>query len=214
MNSLYTYWTGYWLGTVTPERFSCHGKENRTNYFVESWHRWFNKRCVHSHLNVWDFLDELKEAEESESRDFLTTENGDPIGRGSTPAQREKNRKIARNSSLLEDGYLTIREFLERTRKTFNVPLPADDEAVEDELNAEEAPEDIQGDVSNEDIPDIPYGRGRQRFRAGVRLTDRQRRAIEQQHSITVVKFWKICLRGMKLPHQAPQLRVLLHRFR
>lgn len=159
-------------------------------------------------------LDELKEAEESESRDFLTTENGDPIGRGSTPAQREKNRKIARNSSLLEDGYLTIREFLERTRKTFNVPLPADDEAVEDELNAEEAPEDIQGDVSNEDIPDIPYGRGRQRFRAGVRLTDRQRRAIEQQHSITVVKFWKICLRGMKLPHQAPQLRVLLHRFR
>lgn len=96
MNSLHTYWTGYWLGTVTPERFSCHGKENRTNYFVESWHRWFNKRCVHSHLNVWDFLDELKEAEESESRDFLTAENGDPIGRGSTPAQREKkpeNRK-------------------------------------------------------------------------------------------------------------------------
>ncbi|KAK4009179.1 hypothetical protein OUZ56_018263 [Daphnia magna] len=137
--------------------------------------KWFNKRCVYSHLNVWDFLED----EESKSRDFLTAENGDPIGRGSTPAQRK--RKIARNSSLLEDGYLTIREFLEWTRKTFNVPLPADDEAAEDELNEEEAPEDIQGDVSNEDIPDIPYGHGRQRFRAGVRLTARQRRAIERR---------------------------------
>ncbi|KZS07390.1 Uncharacterized protein APZ42_028928 [Daphnia magna] len=124
-------------------------------------------------------LNELKEDEESKSRDFLTAENGDPIGRGSTPAQRK--RKIARNSSLLEDGYLTIREFLEWTRKTFNVPLPADDEAAEDELNEEEAPEDIQGDVSNEDIPDIPYGHRRQRFRAGVRLTARQRRAIERR---------------------------------
>ncbi|KAK4009590.1 hypothetical protein OUZ56_018724 [Daphnia magna] len=132
MNSLYTYWTGYWLGSVTPERFSCHGKEN-----------------------------EVKEAEESKSRDFLTAENGDPIGRGSTPAQRKRNRKIVRNSSLLED-------------------VTADDEAAEDELHEEEATEDIQGDVSNEDIPHIPYGHGRQRFHAGVRLTARQRRAIER----------------------------------
>ncbi|KAI9553432.1 hypothetical protein GHT06_021338 [Daphnia sinensis] len=182
MNSLYAYWTGYWLGTVTPERFSCNGKENRTNNFVESWHRWFNKRCVHSHLNVWDFIDELKEAEESKSRDFLTAENGHPIGRGSTPAQRKRNRRITRNSSLLEDGYLTIREFLERTRKTFNVPLPAEDEAAEDELNEEEAPEDRQSDVSNEDIADVPFRHGRQRFRAGVRLTERQRRAMERRN--------------------------------
>ncbi len=56
IGKLYRYWTGYWLGVITPLRFSCHGHPNRTNNFVESWHRWFNKRCMHSHLNVWTFI--------------------------------------------------------------------------------------------------------------------------------------------------------------
>ena len=53
---IYRYWTGYWLGVITPLRFSCHGHQNRTNNFVEAWHRWFNKRCIHSHLNIWNFI--------------------------------------------------------------------------------------------------------------------------------------------------------------
>ncbi|KAK4012863.1 hypothetical protein OUZ56_025114 [Daphnia magna] len=70
-----------------------------------------------------------------------------------------------------------------RSDEDDDVPgLPAEDEAAEDELNEEEAPEDRQGDVSNEDIADVPFGHGRQRFRAGVRLTERQRRAMERRN--------------------------------
>jgi hypothetical protein len=63
----------------------------------------------------------MKEAEESKSRDFEAAEAGENIGRGSTRAQRKRNRNIARNATLLENGQLTIREFLERSRKSFIV---------------------------------------------------------------------------------------------
>ncbi|KZR97712.1 Uncharacterized protein APZ42_007261, partial [Daphnia magna] len=140
--------------------------------FVEAWHRWFNKRCVHAHLNVWDFIDEMKEAEESKSRDFEAAENGEVIGRGSTKALQKRNRKIARNAERLEDGQLTIRECLETTRKTFNIQIRADEEANE---NGEQL---YEGVLSDDSLPEVPQRR--QRFPAGVRVPYNHQRAMER----------------------------------
>ena len=56
VEQLYEYWLAFWIGRIGPERFTCHGRPNRTNNLVEAWHRWFNKQCVHAHLNHWDFI--------------------------------------------------------------------------------------------------------------------------------------------------------------
>jgi hypothetical protein len=66
-------------------------------------------------------LDEIKEAEDSKSRDFQGAEAGEPIGRGTKNSQRQTNRKIARYTNQLEDGTITLREFLKKKTKSFYV---------------------------------------------------------------------------------------------
>lgn len=56
VKNLYDYFYDYWIDEVTPEVYSVCGLPNRTNNLVEAWHRWFNKRCRTSHVNIWDFI--------------------------------------------------------------------------------------------------------------------------------------------------------------
>ncbi|KAI9558498.1 hypothetical protein GHT06_015285 [Daphnia sinensis] len=93
--ALYTYWSAFWLGNAPLV-------QQTVSLNVDD-----------VYLKVWDFIDDIKEAEESKSRDFQNAENGDPIGKGSTPAQRKRNRNIARNATLLESGNLSTRIFTE-----------------------------------------------------------------------------------------------------
>ncbi|KZS01938.1 Uncharacterized protein APZ42_001230, partial [Daphnia magna] len=103
---------------------------------------------------------------------FRGGRNREVIGRGSTKDQRKRNRKIARNAERLEDGQLTIREFLETTRKTFNIQIRADEEANE---NGEQLDEGV---LSDDSLPQVPQRR--QRFPAGVRVPYNHQRAMER----------------------------------
>jgi hypothetical protein len=62
-----------------------------------------------------------KDAKDSKNRNFEAAEAGLPIGRGTRRQQRLINRKIARYKTMLGEERITLREFLEAIRKSFNV---------------------------------------------------------------------------------------------
>lgn len=142
MNQLYACWTSYWLGTIGPERFSCYGRSNRTSNLAEAWHRWFNAKCIHAHLNPYDFvgnmfiieeiqtlshlnlnffIDELKDTEESKRRDYQAAARGLQVGRQTSAKQRSRDRRIAENARQFAAGNISLRDFLERSRQAFQI---------------------------------------------------------------------------------------------
>lgn len=52
------YFEIFWLNTVTPEVFSVYGLENRTNNYIESYHRKLN-RVMGPHPTIWQFSGKL-----------------------------------------------------------------------------------------------------------------------------------------------------------
>ena len=66
-------------------------------------------------------LDQIKDTENNQYRDHEAAERGDPVGRQTSRKQKKRDERIARNSQLFDDRLLSLREFLERTRKTFVV---------------------------------------------------------------------------------------------
>lgn len=51
------YFEMFWLNTVTPEIFSVYGLENRTNNYIESYHRKLNQ-VMGPHPTIWQFSGE------------------------------------------------------------------------------------------------------------------------------------------------------------
>ncbi|KAI9557199.1 hypothetical protein GHT06_017014 [Daphnia sinensis] len=103
----------------------------------------------------------MKESEESKSRDFKAAENG-----------RKRNTKISRNAERLEDGQLTISEFLETTRKTLHIQIPEANE------NGEQLDEGVLSDGS---LPEVPQRR--QTFPTRVHMPYNHQRPMERNES-------------------------------
>ena len=144
MQRFFQYWAGYWLVTQTPARISVHGQRNRTNNDVESWNRWFNARCHGHRQNFWDFvckysyyynqlcfffnlyslycefLVHLQECEESARLDFIALSQGQDIRREAVSVQAaERERLIIRREQDLEDGLISLYEFLHQSMSCF-----------------------------------------------------------------------------------------------
>lgn len=53
---IFAYFHNYWMLIVTPRKFCVSGDGRQTNNEVESFHRWFNRRCDGQHQNFWKFI--------------------------------------------------------------------------------------------------------------------------------------------------------------
>ncbi|KZR98808.1 Uncharacterized protein APZ42_005604 [Daphnia magna] len=111
-----TYFLSYLIGEVSPEVFSVFGLIHRTNNLVESWHSGLNKRMRGSHLNVWDFLSFLKEAENLKVRDFEAESADRRSTRPKPIRQRKRDEFVEKNEHDFIEGTISLREFLRISR--------------------------------------------------------------------------------------------------
>ncbi|XP_030753127.1 uncharacterized protein LOC115880139 [Sitophilus oryzae] len=77
---LLKYVKNFWIGRITPERFSVFQQRHRTNNVMESYHRRLNSKVVR-HPNVWDLIDTLIDLQETAILEFEQLERGKKVFR-------------------------------------------------------------------------------------------------------------------------------------
>ncbi|XP_045026844.1 uncharacterized protein LOC123470557 [Daphnia magna] len=169
MQIIYEYIGSYWFQIVTPEsphRFSVNGQPRRTTNEVESFHRWFNRRCEY-----------LQKVEAGAVKDYNLARSGRLIRREHSRKQTEKDARIRTFCQSLDNREITVCQFLEMCSGVFeplNNPAPlggllADpfDSDYVHSVSDESLEEDQQGaDVG----PDVNRRAARVRRPRGVRL--------------------------------------------
>ncbi|KZS06805.1 Uncharacterized protein APZ42_029617 [Daphnia magna] len=94
MQIIYEYMGSHWFQIVTPDRFSVNGQPRRTTNEVESFHRWFNRRCGIYHQSFWTFIEYLQKVEAGAVKDYNLAGSGRQIRREHSRKQTEKDARM------------------------------------------------------------------------------------------------------------------------
>ncbi|XP_074101990.1 uncharacterized protein LOC141529387 [Cotesia typhae] len=132
LKGLIDYFRSYWLKIVKPERFSCYRNKNRTNNYIESYHRILRLK-LGSHPPIWEFTERIAALQELAKIEKTSLEVNLEI-------RSAKNKKITLRYEMVEylwdlydNGTLNISNFLQccnhisRTFKNENVWTSTDD---------------------------------------------------------------------------------------
>ncbi|XP_045034358.1 uncharacterized protein LOC123475559 [Daphnia magna] len=172
MQIIYEYMGSYWFQIVTPDRLSVNGQPRRTTNEVESFHRWFNRRCGKYHQI-------LAKSRRRCVKDYNLARSGRLIRREHAKKQTEKDARIRTFCQSFDNREITVYQFLEMCSRFFEPlhnPAPlggllADpfDSYHKNSVSDKSLEEDQQGaDVG----PDVNRRVARVRRHRGVRRGD------------------------------------------
>ncbi|KAK4037795.1 hypothetical protein OUZ56_029824 [Daphnia magna] len=118
MQIIYEYMGSHWFQIVTPDRFSVNGQPRRTTNEVESFHRWFNRRCGIYHQSFWTFIEYLQKVEAGAVKDYNLAGSGRQIRREHSRKQTEKDARGLLADPLDSDYEHSVSdEFLEEDQQ-------------------------------------------------------------------------------------------------
>ncbi|KAK4037507.1 hypothetical protein OUZ56_029540 [Daphnia magna] len=121
MQIIYEYMGSYWFQIVTPDRLSVNGQPRRTTNEVESFHRWFNRRCGKYHQSFWTFIGALVLAKSRRRcvKDYNLARSGRLIRREHAKKQTEKDARIRTFCQSFDNREITVYQFLEMCSRFF-----------------------------------------------------------------------------------------------
>ncbi|KAK4009323.1 hypothetical protein OUZ56_018440 [Daphnia magna] len=112
VNQFVQYIRSFWMECIGPERFCVNMENNRTNNQMEANHRSFNHNIGNPHPNPWYFLDRLQEFGQEAEYSFLALRDGTPVRDRRRQKYVTRDREIRTLQIDLQNGRITIREFL------------------------------------------------------------------------------------------------------
>ncbi|XP_045541557.1 uncharacterized protein LOC123723060 [Papilio machaon] len=112
------------MARVGPEGFSVHGTAHRTSNVAESFHASL-RRALGASPNVWRFTDVLTQKFAVSASRLEAYRRGEPLARRNRERLYIRTTVLRNNTRALEQGVISIREFLVQTSRLLDVGVEA-----------------------------------------------------------------------------------------
>ncbi|XP_045533852.1 uncharacterized protein LOC123720928 [Papilio machaon] len=120
----HNYFVAQWMARVGPEGFSVHGTAHRTSNVAESFHASL-RRALGASPNVWRFTDVLTQKFAVSASRLEAYRRGEPLARRNRERLYIRTTVLRNNTRALEQGVISIREFLVQTSRLLDVGVEA-----------------------------------------------------------------------------------------
>jgi hypothetical protein len=109
---LFNYFSCEWLVNIPPAMWNVHQSDMRTNNHLEGWHNRFNNLVSQHHVNIWKFVQCLREEQCSTEVAVQQIASGRTVHRGNGRYKRI-NRRIHKLERRFNRGRLNILQLID-----------------------------------------------------------------------------------------------------
>ncbi len=135
LNKLKSYFTHYWMGSVTPKHFSVFNFEHSTNNFCESFHSRLKARVKSHHPSVWTFMSHLNNFLTDATNELKRIDEGLPLTRRRKKSYQANLEKRKRCKEKFCNATYTPMQFLRALSHTCDSNLLLLENRIEERLD-------------------------------------------------------------------------------